>query len=114
MTVDQENVTVDQDALLEFIGRFVGDLGATTWQQGSVVVGHRLGLHSALAVGRGDEQLAERTGHEPAVRDRNGWPAKRLGDYVSYDAANRHLLAVSGTGFRTGRSWTASAYRRHS
>jgi len=25
MTVDQENVTVDQDALLEFIGRFVGD-----------------------------------------------------------------------------------------
>ena len=65
MTVDQENVTVDQDALLEFIGRFVGDLGATM-AAGSVVVGHRLGLYSALAVGPATpEQLAERTGTNP-------------------------------------------------
>jgi len=47
-----------RDTLLEFIGRFVGDLGATM-AAGSVVVGHRLGLYSALAVGPATpEQLA--------------------------------------------------------
>ena len=103
MTVDQENVTVDQDALLEFIGRFVGDLGATM-AAGSMVVGHRLGLYSALAVGPATpEQLADADGHEPAVRDRmagrpSGWRLRQLRRH------NWHLLAVSGTGFRTGRS----------
>ena len=80
-----ENVTVDQDALLEFIGRFVGDLGATM-AAGSVVVGHRLGLYSALAVGPATpEQLAERTGTNP--RYVIEWLAgQAAGDYVSYDA----------------------------
>jgi SAM-dependent methyltransferase len=85
MTVDQENVTVDQDALLEFIGRFVGDLGATM-AAGSVVVGHRLGLYTALAVGPATpEQLAERTGtNQRYVIE---WLAgQAAGDYVSYDA----------------------------
>jgi hypothetical protein len=85
MTVDQENVTVDQDALLEFIGRFVGDLGATM-AAGSVVVGHRLGLYTALAVGPATpEQLAERTGTNQ--RYVTEWLAgQAAGDYVSYDA----------------------------
>src|SRR6478736_9859226 len=86
MTVDQENVTVDQDALLEFIGRFVGDLGATM-AAGSVVVGHRLGFYSALAVGPATpEQLAERTGTDP--RYVAEWLAgQAAGDYIRYDAS---------------------------
>jgi len=39
---------MDQDKLNEFLGRLVGDLGATI-TAGSVVVGHRLGLYRALA-----------------------------------------------------------------
>jgi hypothetical protein len=83
MTVDQENVTVDQDALLEFIGRFVADLGSTM-AAGSVVVGHRLGLYSAMAVGPATpEQLAESgTGTNP--RYVIEWLAgQAAGDYVA-------------------------------
>src|SRR5215831_15053632 len=86
MTVDQEIVTIDQDALLEFIGRFFSDLGATM-AAGSVVVGHRLGLYSALAVGPATPpQLAERTGtNERYVTE---WLAgQAAGGYVSYDAS---------------------------
>jgi SAM-dependent methyltransferase len=52
---------------------------------GSVVVGHRLGLYSALAVGPATpEQLAERTGTNQ--RYVTEWLAgQAAGDYVSYD-----------------------------
>ena len=39
---------MDQDTLMEFVGKFVGDLGATM-AAGNVVVGDRLGLYRALA-----------------------------------------------------------------
>ena len=56
---------VDQDKLMEFLHRFVGDLGATI-AAGNVVVGHRLGLYKALADGPATAaQLAERTGTHP-------------------------------------------------
>jgi SAM-dependent methyltransferase len=41
---------MNEDKLNEFLGRFVGDLGATI-AAGSIVVGHRLGLYRALADG---------------------------------------------------------------
>ncbi len=41
---------MDQERLTEFLGRIVGDLGATM-AAGSIVVGHRLGLYRALADG---------------------------------------------------------------
>jgi len=41
-------MALDMDKLHEFLGRFVGDLGATA-AAGNVVIGHRLGLYKALA-----------------------------------------------------------------
>jgi hypothetical protein len=41
-------MTIDQDRLMEFVHRFVGDLGATM-AAGNVIVGDRLGLYRALA-----------------------------------------------------------------
>src|SRR5215207_1058438 len=52
---------MDQHKLNEFLGRFVSDLGATI-AAGSTVIGHRLGLYRALAVGPATpEELAART-----------------------------------------------------
>jgi len=42
-------MAVDQDKLSEFLGRFVGDLGATM-AAGNIVIGHRLGLYRALVL----------------------------------------------------------------
>jgi 2-polyprenyl-3-methyl-5-hydroxy-6-metoxy-1,4-benzoquinol methylase len=85
MTVDQGTRPVDQEALLEFLGRFVADLGATM-AAGNIVVGHRLGLYSALADGPATpEQLAERTNTNQ--RYVTEWLAgQAAGGYVSYDA----------------------------
>jgi SAM-dependent methyltransferase len=85
MTVDQDTRTVDQDTLLEFLGRFVDDLGATM-AAGNIVIGHRLGLYSALAVAPATpEQLATRTG--TTARYLAEWLAgQAAGGYVSYDA----------------------------
>jgi SAM-dependent methyltransferase len=41
-------MAIDMDKLDEFVGRFVGDLGATV-AAGNVVIGHKLGLYRALA-----------------------------------------------------------------
>lgn len=54
-------MAVDQDKLMDFLHRFVGDLGATI-AAGNVVVGHRLRLYKALAAGPATPAvLAERT-----------------------------------------------------
>ena len=103
MTVDQDTRTVDQDALLEFLGRFVGDLGATM-AAGNIVIGYRLGLYSALAVAPATpEQLATRTGTTAAVRDR---VAGRSGGrrLRQLRRPNRHVLADAGAGIRAGRA----------
>ena len=58
-------MAIDNDKLMEFLGRFVGDLGATM-AAGNVVVGHRLGLYRALGEAPATAaQLAERTGTHP-------------------------------------------------
>ncbi|MEV0584615.1 class I SAM-dependent methyltransferase [Nonomuraea sp. NPDC050310] len=78
---------MDEGRLMEFVGRFVGDLGATMGA-GGVVVGDRLGLYKALAGGRlRPHELAERTG--TAVRYVEEWlRGQAAGGYVEYDAAS--------------------------
>ena len=75
---------VDTDKLNAFIGKFVGDLGATL-HAGMVVIGEELGLYRALGKGPlTSQQLAEATAtDERYVRE---WlSSQAAGGYVSYD-----------------------------
>jgi SAM-dependent methyltransferase len=84
-TPDEEDTMVDQDRLMAFVGRAVGDLGATM-AAGGIVVGHRLGLYRALAEGPATpEELARRTDTTP--RYVAEWLAQQAaGEYVQHDA----------------------------
>jgi SAM-dependent methyltransferase len=75
---------MDQHKVMEFLGRFVADLGATD-AAGSVVIGHRLGLYRALAQGPSTPQeLAESTGCHP--RHLTEWlHGQAAGGYVTYE-----------------------------
>jgi len=75
---------MDENKLNEFLGRFVGDLGATI-AAGNVVVGHRLGLYQALAAAPGTaDELARRTETDP--RYVAEWlRGQAAGGYVTYD-----------------------------
>jgi transcriptional regulator with XRE-family HTH domain len=79
-------MTVDQDRLDDFLGRFVGDLGATM-AAGSIVIGHRLGLYQALAERPATpDELADRTGATP--RYVAEWlRGQAAGGYVEFDTA---------------------------
>ncbi|MDT7691346.1 MAG: hypothetical protein QOI75_713, partial [Pseudonocardiales bacterium] len=79
-------MAVDDDKLMQLLGQFVGDLGATL-AAGGVVIGHRLGLYRALAEGAATpEQLAERTDCHP--RYLAEWlRGQAAGGYVGYDPA---------------------------
>ncbi|HLM07390.1 MAG TPA: SAM-dependent methyltransferase, partial [Blastococcus sp.] len=58
-------MAIDNDKLMEFVHRFVGDLGATM-AAGNIVVGHRLGLYRALGEAPATAgELARRTGTDP-------------------------------------------------
>ena len=83
-------MTIDQDKLSEFLGRFVGDLGATA-AAGNVVIGHRLGLYRALAEAPADRGGAGR-----------GDPAPTRGTSPNGCAARRRA-ATSATTPPTGR-----------
>ncbi|HTT31331.1 MAG TPA: class I SAM-dependent methyltransferase [Solirubrobacteraceae bacterium] len=78
---------IDQARLDEFLGRFVGDLGAAL-SAALVVIGDRLGLYRAMADGGAvtAAELAVRTGtDERYVRE---WLSNQAaGGYVSYDPA---------------------------
>ncbi len=78
---------IDQDKLMDFLHRFVGDLGATM-AAGNVVVGDRLGLYRALAEQpMGPAELARRTG--TATRYVDEWlRGQAAGGYISYDPAD--------------------------
>jgi len=77
-------MAIDEARLMEFLGRFVGDLGATM-AAGNIVVGDRLGLYRALADGPlRPQELAERTGTAPRYVDE--WlRGQAAGGYVAYD-----------------------------
>jgi SAM-dependent methyltransferase len=105
-------MTVDQEVLGAFLGRAIGDLGATV-SAGLVVLGDRLGLYRAMADGRPvtAEELAGRTG--TAVAYLRPWLANQAaGGYVQYDPASEtwsmtaeqaYALAVEdGTAFFPG------------
>jgi SAM-dependent methyltransferase len=76
---------INQAKLDEFMGRFVGDLGAAM-SAALVVIGDRLGLYRAMADGEpvSPEELARRTGTDARyVRE---WLSNQAaGGYVSYD-----------------------------
>jgi SAM-dependent methyltransferase len=75
---------IDEARLNEFLGRFVGDLGATL-SAALVVIGDKLGLYRAMRDGTPvtPEQLAEQTGTDARyVRE---WLSNQAaGGYVSY------------------------------
>jgi SAM-dependent methyltransferase len=81
-------MTIDQDTLDAFMGRFVGELGATL-HAANVVIGDKLGLYRALdqAGPSTSVQLAERTSTtERYVRE---WlRGQAAGGYVTYDPEN--------------------------
>jgi len=79
-------MALDMKRLEAFMGKFVGDLGATL-NAGMVIIGETLGLYKALASGAmTSAQLAAATGtDERYVRE---WASSQAaGGYVQYDAA---------------------------
>jgi 2-polyprenyl-3-methyl-5-hydroxy-6-metoxy-1,4-benzoquinol methylase len=87
-----QTVPVNQDKLNKFLGKFVGDFGATL-HGATVIVGEKLGLYKAMA-GEGaltSKELADKTStSERYVRE---WlAAQAASGYVSYDD-------------KTGRFW---------
>ena len=72
--------TLDQAKLDEFMGHFVGDLGATM-SAALVVIGDKLGLYRAMADGDlvTAEELASRTGTD----------ARYVREWLSNQAAGR-------------------------
>ncbi len=72
---------------MEFVQKFVGDLGAAIGA-GGVVLGDRLGLYRGLTAGPSSpEELAERTGTAP--RYVQEWlRGQAAGGYVTYDPAS--------------------------
>lgn len=78
---------MDENVLMEFVGRFVGDLGATV-AAGGVVIGDALGLYRALATGpQRPEELAAAT--DTAPRYVEEWlRGQAAGGYVQYDPAS--------------------------
>jgi SAM-dependent methyltransferase len=80
-------MALDEAKLMEFVGAFVGDLGATV-AAGNVVVGDRLGLYRALAKGpAGAAELADRT--DTDARYVEEWlRGQAAGGYVTYDSAS--------------------------
>ena len=77
-------MAIDEARLMEFLDRFVGDLGATM-AAGNIVVGDRLGLYRALAGGPlQPQELAARTGTAPRYVDE--WlRGQAASGYVEYD-----------------------------
>jgi SAM-dependent methyltransferase len=78
--------TIDQAKLDEFMGRFVGDLGAAV-SAVLVVIGDKLGLYRAMADGESlsADELAQRT--DTDARYVREWLSNQAaGGYVSYDA----------------------------
>jgi SAM-dependent methyltransferase len=76
---------IDQAKLDEFMGRFVGDLGAAL-SAALVVIGDKLGLYQAMGNGQpvSAEELASRTGTD--VRYVREWLSNQAaGGYVTYD-----------------------------
>ncbi|HWF79306.1 MAG TPA: class I SAM-dependent methyltransferase [Streptosporangiaceae bacterium] len=79
-------MAIDMNKLDAFVGRFVGDLGATV-AAGNVVIGHRLGLYKALADAPASaDELAEAT--KTDSRYIAEWlRGQAAGGYIEFDPA---------------------------
>jgi len=86
-------MTINEQKLNDFMGRFVGDLGAVM-HAATIVVGDQLGLYKRLADGPSDvETLARRTSTDPRYL-REWLSAQAASGYVEYDAATQ-LFSLS-------------------
>jgi SAM-dependent methyltransferase len=93
MTTTSAPRSVDQELLGAFLGRMIGDVGATV-SAALVVIGDRLGLYRAMADGRPvtAEDLAARTG--TAVAYLRPWLANQAaGGYLEYHPRTAPLPA---------------------
>lgn len=80
-------MAINEAKLSEFMGRFVGDLGAVM-HAATVVVGDKLGLYKALAEGPSTvEDLARRTETDPRYL-REWLSSQAASGYVQYDGAD--------------------------
>ncbi len=79
---------IDENKLNEFIGKFVGDVGAVM-HAATVLIGDELGLYKAMADGEAltPEELAERTGTDERYM-REWLSAQAASGYVEYDPAS--------------------------
>ncbi len=76
---------IDEATLNEFVGKFVGDLGAIA-HAATVLIGDKLGLYKAMADGEPitADELAERTGTDERYM-REWLSAQAASGYVEYD-----------------------------
>ncbi len=92
-------MTINEDRLNEFVGRFAGDLGAVL-HASTVLVGDRLGLYVAM----GDSQpvtpaqLAEKTGY-PERYVAEWLAAQAASGYAEYDAATQQFWLTEEQAF---------------
>ena len=89
---------LDMDKLNAFIGQFVADFGATA-HAGMVVIGERLGLYKALALGpMTPAELAAKTStDERYLRE---WLASQAaGGYITYNAKTGHFSLTEEQAF---------------
>ncbi|HKS99877.1 MAG TPA: methyltransferase [Rugosimonospora sp.] len=91
-------MAVDEGRLMEFVHRFVGDLGATM-AAGNVVLGDRLGLYRALAQRpMRPEELAAATGTAPRYVEE--WlRGQAAGGYVEYRQQTGEYLLTEEQAF---------------
>lgn len=91
-------MTIDESKLNEFMGRFVGDLGAVLHAP-LIVIGDKLGLYKALATGaQTAAELAKKT--ETSERYVAEWlAANAASGYVTYDAATRRYAMTEEQAF---------------
>jgi SAM-dependent methyltransferase len=83
-------MAINEAKLNEFMGRFVGDLGAVA-HAATVVVGDQLGLYKKLAEGASDvETLARKTETDPRYL-REWLSAQAASGYVEYDPATQRF-----------------------
>jgi hypothetical protein len=82
---------IDQSKLDQFMGRFVGDLGAAI-SAALVVIGDRLGLYRAMADGKPvtPEELASRT-HTDGRYVREWLSNQAAGDYIHYNPVTQRF-----------------------
>ena len=104
---------MDHNKVMEFLGQFVADLGATG-AAGPVVIGNRLGLYRVAGAGPGDARAVRRAHRLPPALPHRvaARPGRRRVRQLR--PGDRRVLADRGAGVLPGRSRTAPTCRRRS